>query len=162
MAIMDPSNIDWPLTSTDKFAQFAGIAACILGFAATMLFFLSFFLQCLLNKKYIWRILLPILLILAGVLQILTFTAAQHMCRCPLRTRSMAPNAPSSPAPLAMQGVVRLRRLSCTCSLALASFGSQDEPLHYSIYRMRLILRLRRRKRMPLAMLRRRSEQYEP
>ena len=82
MLAINPDNTDMALTSMDKFAQAAGILACILGVAATIVFFLSFFLQCLL-KMCTSRIVLPILLIIAGVFQILTFTAAEHMCRCP-------------------------------------------------------------------------------
>jgi hypothetical protein len=70
------------ITSVHKFAQFAGIFSCLLGFAATLLLFLSFFMRSLLNKN-IWRIALPTLLILAGVFQLCTFALADSTCKCP-------------------------------------------------------------------------------
>ena len=79
-----PEVIDFPqlLNSSVKFAQAAGLLACLLGFAATALLFLSFFLQSLLTKCTS-RIVLPVLLNLAGLLQILTFVAADQWCTCP-------------------------------------------------------------------------------
>lgn len=70
------------VTSLQKFAQFAGVFSCLLGFAATVLLFLAFFIRRLLNKAT-WRIALPILLISAGVFQSFTFALADSACKCP-------------------------------------------------------------------------------
>lgn len=80
IAVINEANSNLPaerprtegLSNAHKAAQFGGIFACILGFTAAMLLFLSFFFQRLLSRC-VWRITLPILLISAAVIQSITF-----------------------------------------------------------------------------------------
>lgn len=69
------------ITPLHKFAQASGIIACLFGFTATLLLFLSFFIRSLLTKCT-WRIAIPTLIITAGVFQLCTFALADN-CKCP-------------------------------------------------------------------------------
>lgn len=79
---VNPSDKNFKLTSLTQFGQAAGIIASLLGFTALVLLLLSFFLRCLLTRVT-FRIVLPILLAVAGIFQLCTFASAEQMCRCP-------------------------------------------------------------------------------
>jgi hypothetical protein len=77
-----PDTEDFRLTGASKFAQAAGIIGVLMGLTALLLLFLSFFLGCLQTLVTV-RIILPILLVVAGIFQVCTFAAADQMCGCP-------------------------------------------------------------------------------
>lgn len=77
-----PNTQDFKLTGSTKFAQAAAMIASLFGFAALLLLFLSFFLGCL-QTRVTFRIVLPIMLVLAGIFQLCTFAAADQICSCP-------------------------------------------------------------------------------
>ncbi len=79
---VSPTDKNFKLTSLSQFGQAAGIIASLVGCTGLLLLFLSFFLRCLLTRVT-FRIVLPILLIVAGIFQVCTFAAADQMCGCP-------------------------------------------------------------------------------